>query len=129
MVEKLLINFFPELELKLLERPDYCYLQPVMTQQSKTSFRMSALTKFVKRQNNKWRSHKVNNITAKPMIMVKKYSDYKGFVRGTKTRIRSLPSLSINRKIIFHGIIPARKELISVMREVLTFEGNSFSKQ
>jgi len=119
MVQKHKLEFYPELQLQLIEQQYSSCRQLVATIQSQTSFRVLSHSHFFKRQFMCWDTTKKQKSKNNQIIMVKKYSDYKGQISGVKRRIRTLPAVTLNNKLIISGSTQNKRDTRTIFLEIL----------
>ena len=116
---KILLQFYPELELRLVDIPMSCYRQAVMTHQSRDSFKMYAQARSFKRKTDHNFKHNSDGKFRPKIMVLKKYSNYKGVQRGKKFRSRTLPSLVLGGRSLCQGKVPLKKVFNEVGSELV----------
>lgn len=126
MYKKVILEFFPELEL--IKKNGKKSSQILMTQvvQSKRSIRLYSQVRSQKFQSN-FRSRLLeskNHIgTHHHIILIKKYSGYKQYRSRKKPSPWLLPAITLRSGLICEGRLPRKKELD------LTMDNKRFQKE
>jgi hypothetical protein len=119
MREKILLEFFPELEFQIPSSPGgSCCLKPTVAQ-SKRSLRMYIQAQHIR---SKFRNHvelKIPSKTKSKIILVKKYTNYKAYRRGKKLGVMRLPALALNGRILCQGTVLTERELDDLVGEIM----------
>ena len=53
------------------------------------------------------------------IILLKRYTGLRGYRQGKKTRLKTVPTLILDRKLICYGNLPPKKELDAIVEEIL----------
>jgi hypothetical protein len=119
MSQKILIEFFPEVVLHSVESSQNNSRQKVMVYQSKDSLRMLTFTRYIKRKFTISASYTIAGTKGTNIILIKRYTHLKGYRYGKKVRVRTIPALVLNGKLLWEGEVLPKRELEIIVKEIL----------
>ena len=112
MTHKIILEFFPELVLYSKGISMDNSRIEVFIYPSKTSLKQYGLARTLKR----------NFLIKKSSLnidLVKKSTGFKSYRKGKKYRLRILPTITIDHKLLWNGKIRVKKELENIAEEIL----------
>jgi hypothetical protein len=123
MVDKNVIEFFPELEIYFLNKKSNNRSTALTKYPSRDSLKMYTAARFEKR--NQMRMIHTTEFSdqgqfsqIKDCVFIKKYTGHKRFYLGKKKGIKEFPSLTLNNKFVFEGKIFLKKEFNEILSEI-----------
>ena len=119
MQNKIIIEFFPELELHIPKSHSGDNFLKPMVVQSKNSFRMYILAQLIRSKYNNKLNQELSSVIKPHIIVVKKYTNYKTYRLGKKLGIKRLPALVLNGIILCQGKTPLDQELNEIVEKII----------
>ena len=116
MVRTVRLEFYPDLEHLIAE--NYLTYDPkrIVVYPSAASLRLFKTTRFGKRRNIFYKTTLIQEKNV-DIIIIRKYTGIKSFRRGKKFSARTLPMVTLDRKLIHQGRIINRKEIVTLLDE------------
>ena len=119
MVEKISLEFFPEIIVEIPESPGgSCCLKP-MVRQSKISQKMYLLAQHIRWKFKDSIELVIPSKTDSRVIPVKKYKQFKTDQRRKRLGIQKLPALALAGKVLCEGRIPFENKLEKTIIEII----------
>ncbi|MCK5560087.1 MAG: hypothetical protein KAJ51_05815 [Thermoplasmata archaeon] len=122
MVEKIKLEFFPELELHISRFSKIELLDRVVVYPSKDSLNLYKLTRIIKRKllSNKMKDNQQVSKKNSNIVVIKNHTGHKRYFVGTKLRVQLLPTVTIFRKVVYKGKPQTKKEFEDIVNEILS---------
>ena len=120
MTKKILIEFFPELEIHAPQVGSNTTHTKVMMLPSKTSLRVYARARYIKWQFG--RGPLKNSKYLRPnerIVLIKKYTNLKGYRVGKRKPVQIFPVLVFQKKLLLEGKVLVRGVLKDLIKEHL----------
>ena len=111
MTHKIIFEYFPELVLYSKGTVKDNSRIKVLVYPSKISLRQYGLTRALKRKFLREKS-------SLNIDLVKKFTGFKSYRKGKKYRLRILPTITIDHKLIWNGKLRVNKELENIADEI-----------
>jgi hypothetical protein len=119
MVEKISLEFFPEIIVEIPESPGgSCCLKP-MVRQSKDSQKMYLLAQHIQWKYKDSIELVVPSKTDSRVMPVKKYKQFKTDQRRKRLGIQKLPALALAGKVLCEGEVPSENRLDKTINEII----------
>jgi hypothetical protein len=119
MVEKILLEFFPEIIVEIPESPGgSCCLKP-MVRQSKNSQKMYLLAQHIQWKFRDSIDLVIPSKSDSRVMPVKKYKQFKTDQRRKRLGIQKLPALVLAGKVLCEGKIPSENTLEKIVNEII----------
>ena len=117
MVCTVRLEFYPDLEHLIAKNKLTTDSKVIVVYPSEESLRLFVTARFSKRRIMcyKTTSAQVKNTN---ILFIRKYTGLKSFRRGKKFGARTLPMVIFDRKLIQHGRIVNRKDIIKLFDEI-----------
>ncbi|WP_455392765.1 hypothetical protein [[Eubacterium] cellulosolvens] len=119
MAEKIILEFYPELDIYALKTDDDSLNNRILLYPTYISLKMCALGRGIKRMINFSNANIMANKSKINIFLIKKFTNLKRYRCGKPVRLRKLPALVLDNKLLCDGNVLFKKEFYSLVKKMI----------